>query len=279
VELLLQIVHDIGARAEKKVTQQLLGEIRTVQRKQSLFAQVAEAAVEHPKGIVEEVLFPVVSEETLRAVVKEYKASRSYQQEVHVRIRASYGRYYRRMVPRILEVLEFRSNNTAHRPVIEALALIKQYAESAVQYYPAGETVPIQGVIRSPWREIVVEQDKDGLPRLNRINYEICVLETLREQLRCKEIWVVGANRYRDPDEDLPADFDTHRASYYAALKQPLDVETFIRELQAQMSRELAELDRTLPKNPKVRILKRGKGWISVTPLEPQAEAPMLGRL
>jgi TnpA family transposase len=279
VELLLQIVHDIGARAEKKVTQQLLGAIRTVERKQALFAQVAAAAVEHPKGIVEKVLFPVVSEETLRAVVKEYKASRSYQQQVHVHIRASYGRHYRRIVPRILEVLEFRSNNTAHRPVIAALTLIKKYAESAVQYYPASETVPIQGVIRSLWREIVVEQDKEGLPRLNRINYEICVLETLREQLRCKEIWVVGADRYRNPDDDLPADFDSQRATYYAALGQPLDVDSFIRELQAQMSRELAELDRTLPKNPKVRLLKRGKGWISVTPLEAQADPPMLDRL
>ena len=28
---------------------------------------------------------------------------------------------------------------------------------------------------------------------------------TLRERLRCKEIWVVGADRYRNPDDDLPA--------------------------------------------------------------------------
>ena len=32
----------------------------------------------------------------------------------------------------------------------------------------------------------------------NRITYAICVLEALREQLRCKEIWVIGANRYRN---------------------------------------------------------------------------------
>jgi len=28
--------------------------------------------------------------------------------------------------------------------------------------------------------------------RVNRVNYEICVLTALRERLRCKEIWVVG---------------------------------------------------------------------------------------
>jgi hypothetical protein len=40
------------------------------------------------------------------------------------------------------------------------------------------------------------------------VTYEICALQALRERLRCKEIWVVGANRYHNPDDDLPADFD-----------------------------------------------------------------------
>jgi hypothetical protein len=43
------------------------------------------------------------------------------------------------------------------------------------------------------------------------------LLQALRVQLRCKEIWVVGANRYRNPDEDLPADFEVERVPYYAA--------------------------------------------------------------
>jgi TnpA family transposase len=280
IELLIDLVQTLGARAEKKVTQQILADFRKVEGKQALFAHLAEAALAKPQGIVEEVVFPVVSAETLRNVVKEYHAGHSYQEHVQLRMRQSYH-YYRRMVPRILEVLEFRSNNTAHRPVIEALALIKQYAESAVQYYPPGETVPIAGVIRPLWRTIVVGQDADGNVRLNRINYELCVLETLREKLRCKEIWVVGANRYRNPDEDLPADFDVQRAAYYAALGQPLDGGTFVRDLQQQMSHELAELDRTLPKNPKVRILQKNNagGWISLTPLEAQPEPRQLGQL
>jgi hypothetical protein len=45
---------------------------------------------------------------------------------------------------------------------------------------------------------------KDSNERINRINYEISVLQALRERLCCKEIWVLGANRYRNPDEDLP---------------------------------------------------------------------------
>ena len=62
--------------------------------------------------------------------------------------------------------------------------------------------------MRGSWQDAVLERDKDGNARVNRIYYEICVLQALRERLRCKEIWVAGADRYRNPDEDLPADFD-----------------------------------------------------------------------
>ncbi len=279
VDLLIDIVHAIGARAEKKVIQQFLGELRQVPGKSALFGQLAAALIANPDGVVREVAFPVISEETLQRIAEEYKASRTYQQEVQLHMRSSYSQHYRRMVPHLLEVLEFCSNNTMHRPLVAALSLLKKYAESSLQYYPPGESVPVEGVIRSLWRPIVIGDDKHGQPRLNRINYELCVLETLREQLRCKEIWVVGANRYRNPEEDLPADFDLQRTAYYAALGQPLDAETFVCDLQAQMIRELEELDRTLPQTPKVRILKKAGGWISVAALEPQPEPRNLGQL
>src|SRR5215831_4591882 len=39
--------------------------------------------------------------------------------------------------------------------------------------------------------------------------------------IRCKEIWIEGADRYRNPDEDVPQDFATHRVRYYQTLNQP----------------------------------------------------------
>lgn len=50
----------------------------------------------------------------------------------------------------LLDVLEFRSNNTAHRPVIDALALITRYAKTGnLTYYPLGETVTTSYTIRA----------------------------------------------------------------------------------------------------------------------------------
>src|SRR5206468_3995377 len=116
----------------------------------------------------------------------------------------------------------------------------------------------------------VVEKDKEGEMRINRVNYELCVLETLREKLRCRELWVVGANKYRNPDNDLPRDFDAQREAYYQALGQPLDAEEFVRALQQQMRGALETFDRTLSKNPKVRLLEKKGGWIALSPLEPK---------
>ena len=81
--------------------------------------------------------------------------------------------------------------------------------------------MPIDGVVKAKFRDIVVEKDSHGVERVNRINYEVAVLQALRDRLRCKEVWVVGADRYRNPDDDLPSDFEVKRDEYYAELKQP----------------------------------------------------------
>jgi hypothetical protein len=47
-----------------------------------------------------------------------------------------------------------------------------------------------------------------------------------------RELWVRHANRFRNPDEDLPKDFESKRNIYYEALHQPQDVDLFIRRLQ-----------------------------------------------
>ena len=124
-----------------------------------------------------------------------------------------------------------------------------------------------------------MEKDADGNERINRINYEISVLQALREQLRCKEIWVVGANRYRNPEEDLPADFDIQRETYYQALNKPTDASEFINSLQQTMQNALSSFDNNINSNLKVKILKKGNGWISVSPLDAQSEPSNLLRL
>ena len=104
-------------------------------------------------------------------------------------------------------------------------------------------------------------------------------LKALRERVRCKEIWVPGAQRYRNPDHDLPADFADKRTTYYHELDKPLDPESFIQSLQNQMREALHTLDVGMPNNPGVKILQRPKGWIKVSPFDTQPDPPNLANL
>jgi hypothetical protein len=138
IELLTQIVHQIWVRAEKKVEKEILHDLRRVGNKYGILLNMAQAAVEHPDGLIKEVLYPVVSEQTLKDLIKELKhTGPAYREKIHTVIRSSYSNHYRRMIPEILNILHFRSNNDIHRPVIRALELIKKYAESVLHYFPS----------------------------------------------------------------------------------------------------------------------------------------------
>ena len=68
---------------------------------------------------------------------------------------------------------------------------------------------------------------------MQRSVYELCLFTVLRERLRCKEIWVEGADKWRNPDADLPADFETRRLEHYRALAKPLGPAEVIEPLLA----------------------------------------------
>ena len=280
VDVLIETIHKIGARAERKVERELLDDLKRVSGKQNLLFELADAALAQPDGVVRDVVFPVVGEQTLHDLVKEWKATGpTYRVTLRTVIRNSYRGHYRRMVPTLLAALEFRSNNERHRPVMDALDLVKRFATTKVHTFPADEAVPLDGVVRGLWREAVIEQDAAGRERVNRVTYEIAVLEALRERLRCKEIWVIGANRYGNPDDDLPTDFEANREVYYQALKLPMDAERFTAEVQAEMDEALTTFDAGLKKNRFVRLSDKGGGWITLTPLDAQPDPPNLTAL
>jgi TnpA family transposase len=280
VDLLIETIHQIGARAERKVERELMDDLKRVTGTQNLLFELADATLAQPDGVVREVVFPGVGEQTLRDLVKEWKATGpTYRVTLRTGIRNSYQGHYRRMVPTLLGALEFRANNDRHRPVMQALDFVKRFADTKVQTFPPDVDVPLDGVVHGLWHDAVMEQDSVGRNRVNRITYDIAVLEALRERLRCKEIWVVGANRYRDPDEDLPADFDENREEYSQALHLPLNADRFITDLQAEMRAALSTFDAGLQKNPYVRIGPKGGGWITLTPLDAQPEPPNLTAL
>src|SRR5699024_168267 len=141
------------------------------------------------------------------------------------------------------------SNNDNHRPVINALSIIQAYAGTGQHYFALTDDTPIEGVIRPKWRELMIEQDDHGNKRVNRINYEINALQALRKKLRCKEIWIVGADRYRNSDQNLLQDFEERRQENYGPHKQCLEREVTIEKVKQEIKQALEKLDKGLHKN------------------------------
>ncbi|MEU7876635.1 hypothetical protein [Microbispora bryophytorum] len=91
--------------------------------------------------------------------------------------------------------------------------------------------MPITGVVSDGRREAIV--DGDGV--VERVSYELCVLVAVMDALRRREIYADGAARWRNPEEDLPADFEDNRDVHYENLHQPLDAAEFIATLKEAM--------------------------------------------
>jgi hypothetical protein len=83
------------------------------------------------------------------------------------------------MLPLVLDALEFRCNNTAYLPVIDALLLLRRYTDVSGQHRfdDEAERVPVDGVIPHEW--LAAAAGEDG--RVERIPYELCVLRSLRD--------------------------------------------------------------------------------------------------
>jgi len=87
---LLEIVHRLELKAERKADKELLQDLKRVTGKNNLLFQLAQAALQHPEGIVKDVVYPIVPEQTLRDLIKEWRASGpAYRQKVTLTMRDS----------------------------------------------------------------------------------------------------------------------------------------------------------------------------------------------
>lgn len=127
------------------------------------------------------------------------------------------------------------------------------------------------GVVPKAWHSAVV----DDQGRIERIPYELCVLVALRDALRRREVYVDGAKRWRNPEDDLPGDFEDTREVHYAALRQPTDPTEFIAGLRRRMADALARLDRALVDDPASgRLAGRGSSPVRESPGLPCRSLP-----
>src|SRR6266436_5787062 len=189
VKMLVEIIQRLDRRSDQQVFKHPLRDLQRVEGKIQILFRVAEVVITKPEGTIREVLFPVVKEETFHQLAVESRNTgsqfRLFRQAL---MRRKFVRHYRRMLPLVLEILHFRSDNR-FQPIVEALSAIQEALTTKSRYFKA--PVPIQGVAPRGWTEPVFEEVK-GEAKVNRHYYELCVLQQLQRALKCKEIWVEG---------------------------------------------------------------------------------------
>lgn len=88
VELLIQIMHKIGIKAERKVVRELRHDFSRVHGKDRLLGRIAEASLGNPDGTIRKVLYPLAGEDLLINLLRKYKASGpAYTKKVHAVMR------------------------------------------------------------------------------------------------------------------------------------------------------------------------------------------------
>ncbi|EQD86551.1 hypothetical protein GCM10009533_37270 [Saccharopolyspora spinosporotrichia] len=201
VAVLIGLVHQLHARIEARFEQSLPQDPWLERERHALLPKLLGAALDRPDEPVRSVLYPLVSEKTMRELVKD-AATR---EAMHVRrkravLRSTYSSPYQQVLALLLTALEFRCTDPACWPVMAALGELVDdcmVCWGKGRYYDAGQSLPVDGVVPESWRPAVF--DAEG--RIERVPYGLCVLLSLRDMLSRRRVHIAGAGRWGRPPE------------------------------------------------------------------------------
>lgn len=250
---IVETVQKLDRSTDRQFARALVADATRLAWKVDLLSHIAEVAIAHPDATIRDVLFPLVGREHFTELAEE-RHHRGPQAQVirHEVIYRKFVRHYRRMLPMMLDTLSFESGTLA-QPIVEALAAIRETATQRGRFFK--DQVPLQGVVTREWRDHVLEEI-NGQSKVHRRYYELCVLHKLQRALKCKEVWVTGSHAYRNPSDDLPADWTNpgHRLAHYHKLGKPLEAQHFIDHLSSRLTAALQRFNDQMPQLQHVRI-------------------------
>jgi len=109
--------------------------------------KIAKAALAKRKGMVEEMIFPVVPEDWLVGLVQEVESKKAFKENVRKALHRAYSSHYRQMLPNLLNSLVFHTT-TQHQPIMQALEVVKAYLKRKGTQYPKGIQAPLAEIAK-----------------------------------------------------------------------------------------------------------------------------------
>jgi len=279
-DTMIKLIKKMRSRAERYVDRYILAEVKRVDGKFDILEKLAVLNAKNPKSIIEEKVYPVVSQDKLEEVIEDlqHRGNKWYQDKIREKMYRTYVYGNRTSLLSVLRTLEMFEDDIDYKPILNAINFINKYCnESDLTYYL--NIPPLIGVIPQNWYKMTVTVEKGQL-RINKYNYELAVLEQVKKFLGFKAIWVGRSYSYRNPNKDLPKDFIKMRESYYELLDLPIKPKDFTATLKTLLTNSLDTLNAKIANNQFVEIRKsKAGGNIKLTPLNPQEEPENIIRL
>ena len=287
-DLLLEMLKRIMRKATNQIDKNIKSDAKGVSGKMGLLLLLAKKSIDHPNGVIEDVIYPTISKEVLDNIVEDLETDKGwYQLLVKTKALSLYKHSNRSIVWLLVEALDF-DTNLKLKPHLKALRLLKKLKK--IETTPKGILIKkrlysanlLKSLIPKEWLSLVIQHYPNDSQKvsLNWYELELALLSVLQTELEIKNIWMKDSFRYRDPKKDLPLDFDENKDFYFNLLKLPKDPKDFIKSLKKRLEASLQGLNETILSNVKVKIKKRPKkGAIRLTPFDPQKEPTNLDSL
>lgn len=287
-DLLLKLLKRIHTKAENFVDKKIKQDSKRVSGKMGTLLILAKKVMEYPKGVIGKVIYPAVSQERLTAIISDLGDDEDwYQTLVNTKSLSLYTHNNRPLVWLLANALDLECAPGVI-PLLKALKFVKKLKQKEIT--DRGQAIKkrlynvriLEQLVPKTWLPLVVASYHDHQQKVT-INWsclELALFVTLQTELTVKNIWVHQAFRYRNPEQDLPLDFDENEDFYFQLLNLPKDPTVFIHQLKERQLTSLKEFNESIVSNPKVKIKKRKKkGAIRLTPFDPQPEPLNLGLL
>lgn len=275
-DMLLKILHRIKSKSERSVDKDLKNDNKRVKGKFGTLLVLAKKSIDNPKGVIQETIYPDVPHEHLSQIVSELgEDGRWYNNKIKTKALSLYSHNNRRLVWALIDALTLKTDDKLSN-ILSAIHLIKKINIENDMSLKNRLFNPIilNNLVPEHWHPfIIIKAEHPTKVNINWQALELALFEKIEKQIPTKNIWVEDAYRYRNPTEDVPADFDENEDYYFDLLGLPKDADVFIKDLKDRLNDNMSALNESILSNTKVVIKNRGKsGSIKVTPFDPQAE-------
>ncbi len=249
ITVLVDSVHKIETKAIRNIEKLIAKQVHNVYNREKLLVDILQAVIENPCDTAGNVVFSLINLKDAEALIEKQKSRNKWAIDVFSEMHGSWRTHYRPMLKNLLETVEFGSTVSKYRPIIEAFDWISINYDRRTPILVRNREVPIEGVVPKQYLKAVVRGEY-----VDKLSYELCAIISLREKLGTCEIWVPGSEKYKNPEDDIPQDFEECRIEYYDELNLDMDARSFISGLKEELKTQLLALDRELPRNKFVNV-------------------------